>query len=213
MAPIGPAPPEPEVRGHCPATDEASELVGMLLAQFPLKLLINLLAKMPFIPLTGGVPGRGVDPVAGRRGNPRGHPGREGHRPLVEILVQKEEPPDGRREDRASSAQVAGGPSGGRPEGRPWPHRPGTLWRAEVKEKTPACAVRADEGSAHVPQLVPSPAAGHPGGLGAAADPESSPQTWPQDSRRWETNHAIVIAPRASEASAAPGWLRPLTRR
>ena len=48
------------------------------------------------------------------------------------------------------------------------------LMEAEVKEKTPGRAVRADHGPQDVPQRVPPEAVGHPGGLLDAPDPQGS---------------------------------------
>lgn len=46
------------------------------------------------------------------------------------------------------------------------------LMEAEVKEKTPGRAVRANKEPTHVPQWVPPEAVGHPGGIGDAPDPQ-----------------------------------------
>jgi len=46
------------------------------------------------------------------------------------------------------------------------------LMEAEVKEKTPGRAVRANEEPANVPQRVPPEAVGHPGRVSAAAAPQ-----------------------------------------
>jgi len=46
------------------------------------------------------------------------------------------------------------------------------LMEAEVKEKTPGRAVRANEEPANVPQRLPPKTVGHPGGVGDAPDPQ-----------------------------------------
>ncbi|GEM_PF-4915098 len=46
------------------------------------------------------------------------------------------------------------------------------LMEAEVKEKTPGRAVRANEEPANVPQRVPPKTVGHSGGVGDAPDPQ-----------------------------------------